>query len=518
MTRWHRFAFAAVALDYIATRALALRQAGSFWFDEAFSTHFAAMPLRQMWMMLQYEHNPLLHFLLLKGWMLLFGNTEIAARLLSAVLGCLAVFAIYLLGKRLYGASAGIFAAFLMSASTLMLYHQTEARMYALEVLLAVLVVYFAWIIRENKGVSNARIAVYALTGILLAHTHITAWALIAGLAFYWLLEQASGLLDARRFKALVYAHAAIILAVLPWLIPVARNKWAAGSISQGWFFSQNADGYFLTHLANMLVNGESGLLIRAATAFLMLCLLAAAFITVERPDWWQKVKNMFSRETWPIGLTIRMDAPSRFLLTLLFAQALIGFALQITVTKYLLTASIPLFLLMARGWQSISSKRVKALAVLCVIAVVLPMHIRLYTQQRHHWREAAAQVASWQADNPEAPVLVHSYAHTLLLQRYLDEPNASRLLPFYPREDGLSLDERIVRYNWQAIVNETNIDSLEAVLRGHDLVMLVSSTPASGEQDPVKKWLWTKGWTLEQIMPYKGYGDPELLVLRRSR
>lgn len=511
-------AFVAIILAYAGTRWLALRQAGSLWFDEAFSAHFSSLPLSPMWQFLQFEHNPLLHFFLLKGWMLAFGGSDLAVRLLSVLFGALTVAVIYAAGRRLYDERAGLFASILVIASTLMLYHQTEARMYALEALLVALLIWLSWEIRQRVTVSIGLVIGYGVAGAMLAHTHVTAWAFLVALTVYWCAEWLAGGIDTRRFKSLVFAQAAIIVSILPWLIVVARNKAAVGTIAQGWFFAQSADGYFLSHLTNMLVSGESAMTIRVAASALLLVLLGVAVFSLAKPDWWQKIRGLFERDAWPVQLITKLTPANRFLLTLVLVQALMGFALQITVTKYLLGLVIPLFLLAASGWSSLSSARLRLLALTALITLTAPMHVRLYTTTRHHWDEVARQVTLLQQQNPEALVLVHSFANALLLQRYQSPTAGSTATPFYPLEDTLSLDERIVRYNWQSLVNEKNVAVLDQNTSSYDTIILVSSTAGSGEQDPVKKRLWQQGWTLEQVLSYKGYGDPEILILRRVR
>ena len=132
-------------------RWLAILNAGSFWFDEMFSVHFAQYNLGKMWELLIYETNPPLHIFLLHFWIKFFGTSEWAVRILSLILGLSSVIVIYLLGKKLFSQRVGLLAAFLMSFSGLQMYHSAEARTYPLFVLLALLSVYFFWQAIESK-------------------------------------------------------------------------------------------------------------------------------------------------------------------------------------------------------------------------------------------------------------------------------------------------------------------------------------------------------------------------------
>src|SRR5690606_20311742 len=118
MKRTHWIWLFAIITLFLATRILVLFQAGSFWFDEAFSVHFASKPLSELWSFLRFEHNPLAHFVLLHAWMKVFGETELAARALSLVAGFFSLITVFLLGKNMFGIRAGLWSAFFFTLST----------------------------------------------------------------------------------------------------------------------------------------------------------------------------------------------------------------------------------------------------------------------------------------------------------------------------------------------------------------------------------------------------------------
>src|SRR3990167_9512842 len=139
--RQHKLILIGIILLGLFLRLFILSQRGSLWFDEAFSVHFAEMPLKQMLHYLRFENNPPLYFVLLHFWMKLFGNTEVVVRLLSMLFGIAAIPLIYMIGRRLYSQTAGIFAAFLLALSPFQVFYSTETRMYSLYLLLALFAV-----------------------------------------------------------------------------------------------------------------------------------------------------------------------------------------------------------------------------------------------------------------------------------------------------------------------------------------------------------------------------------------
>ena len=225
----HKLGFISIVIVFLPTRIATLLKAGSFWFDEAFSIHFSSLPLAEMWILLQFEHNPLVHFLSLHYWMNIFGSSEIAMRSLSLAAGLASLMLIYLLARKLFNREAGLWAMFLMTLSTLQLYHQTEARMYALLTLFILATIYCFWRWHQNQQ-SLLWLTLYSLSAILLVHTHITAWVLPIALTVFFLLEAIE---DKRsKIKAWVFSNSLILLSFLIWFIPVAKNKFSAGQIS----------------------------------------------------------------------------------------------------------------------------------------------------------------------------------------------------------------------------------------------------------------------------------------------
>ena len=89
--------------------------------------------------------QPPLYFLILHFARWIFGDSEWALRLPSAVAGWLCIPAIYLLGKKLYSEREGIMAALLVSVLWAPVYFSQEARPLSLLILLSILTSYFWW-------------------------------------------------------------------------------------------------------------------------------------------------------------------------------------------------------------------------------------------------------------------------------------------------------------------------------------------------------------------------------------
>lgn len=137
-----------ITLIGVALRILLLGSKG-IWLDESFSVWVSNHSVAEMlqWIVKIDQHPPL-YYLLLHYWIKLGGDAPFNVRLLSALFGAGAIPIIYLTGKRLSGAVAGLAAAVLLAVSTYHIYYGQEARMYTLLTF-------------------NASVAIYALVRLL---------------------------------------------------------------------------------------------------------------------------------------------------------------------------------------------------------------------------------------------------------------------------------------------------------------------------------------------------------------
>ncbi len=145
------------------------------WYDEAITIKVAEMSLRDM---INFTHSgshetgfPPIYYLLMKGWINLFGNSPAAVRLSSAICGIFTVLAIYGIGRKLFNESLGLYMGLLMAVSPMDIYYSQETRGYALQVLLLCMAIYFFILALEknHKGWWWS----YAATIIVAIYIHV---------------------------------------------------------------------------------------------------------------------------------------------------------------------------------------------------------------------------------------------------------------------------------------------------------------------------------------------------------
>lgn len=105
----------------------------SLWLDEAFSLWMARQPVAEMvaWSV-RIDHHPPLYYMLLRVWLMFWGDEIGAARALSALLSTLTLPVYFIAGVRLVGRRTALWATLLLVVAPFHLRYAQEARMYAL--------------------------------------------------------------------------------------------------------------------------------------------------------------------------------------------------------------------------------------------------------------------------------------------------------------------------------------------------------------------------------------------------
>lgn len=200
------------------------------WLDEALSVHIASLPVGELLDALRSDGHPPLYYLLLHGWIGLFGESDVAVRALSGVFSVLMLPLAWLAGRRLGGPVLGAVALAVVAMSPYVLRYSSESRMYAL-VLLLVLV---GWLLVRSllDGADPRRRAplLAAVSGALLL-THYWSFYLVAVTVV--VLAVAWRRAPAPRRGRLAMAGAAVAgggVFFLPWLPSFLDQLGATGT------------------------------------------------------------------------------------------------------------------------------------------------------------------------------------------------------------------------------------------------------------------------------------------------
>ena len=185
------------------------------WLDEALSVNIARLPLGDLHAALKQDGAPPLYYLLLHVWTGIFGSGNEAARTLSGLCMAGAAVAIFFATQRFTNRTAAWIAVILMATSPYAIRYATEARMYALVVLLVACGTVAAQ--RAIEKPSLGRLAVFALFVALALYTQYWCFYIVgvAGLLFAWMWWRGEHREAGRKlFVATIVGG----LAFLPWL------------------------------------------------------------------------------------------------------------------------------------------------------------------------------------------------------------------------------------------------------------------------------------------------------------
>jgi mannosyltransferase len=220
------------AIDFLIITLLVLAAATrvwkldhqNIWLDEAVSWDTGKRSLPELIEQTRGDIHPPLYYVLVHGWMAMFGESPAALRMLSVVFGLVAIFLAVMLMSRWLPRGPAALALLWLVVSPHMVAYAQEARMYAAvtAAMLAVCLFYRRW-------VESGHTSVGALVGIVLSMTaglylHYFTALILPALWLHVLLTHA----NVRRW---LVANLAIAVLYLPWL-PTAVDQLTRG---QSW-------------------------------------------------------------------------------------------------------------------------------------------------------------------------------------------------------------------------------------------------------------------------------------------
>ncbi len=211
--------------------------ADGFWKNELFSLTWIRQPVT--WLLgegMRTETNPPLHYLLLKGWTALFGTSEVAARLPSAIASLAAVAVALRLGQAIERGPAALLGGLFLAITPVQIVFSHEARAYALLPLFAGLAMLGAHRLLRAAAAPGTPPATAALwfglgcAGLL--HTHATGAFAVAALGLACLIALIGTPNPGPVLRRLILAGLAAGLAAAPVLLALARQS---GSDNIAW-------------------------------------------------------------------------------------------------------------------------------------------------------------------------------------------------------------------------------------------------------------------------------------------
>ncbi|MCM3926025.1 glycosyltransferase family 39 protein, partial [Frankia sp. AiPs1] len=224
-----RLLLAAVAVAVAVGAVMRFATPSHLWLDESLTVAIASRPVPDLLHALRHDGSPPLYYLLLHGWIRVFGDGDIAVRALSGVLSLLTLPLAWLAGRRVGRIAftagngerdaptwVGVATLLMFACSPYAIRYGSETRMYSLVVLL-VLVFGFA-AVRALERSTLPRLATLTLATAALVYTHYWTFLVIFTVAAF-LLVQARRRPHYRRVTLRAFAAMAASAALFaPWM------------------------------------------------------------------------------------------------------------------------------------------------------------------------------------------------------------------------------------------------------------------------------------------------------------
>ena len=455
------------------------------WLDEAYSLKFAQLNLHEIFFLDQ--DTPPLYYGILHWWIPVFGTSEWALRLPSALFGTASIFAIYKVGRRLFDEEAGVLSALLLAVSVLHVRYAQEARTYTLTVFLTLLSMYFFLGLLKKIGLKNS--IGYVICSTLLIYSHVYGLFIILAQNIYFVGNLfLSRRATARSLSRWIALQALLVVLFSPWISNLLERTL---EVQESFWIPQS----HLRDVYSSFIAYASG-----SRWLLLLYILLSSFALVSlQGAGGGAARNDASAPSGGQRWRLHLAGADKvaFLLVWLAVPIVVPFIISqvmqpIYVTRYTIVASLALLILVARGISSIPKPPIK-LATIGVIVVLTLVQLDGYyvTSRKEQWRDATRYVDS------------HSRQGDVVLFNATDA-----MLPF----NYYSLSGQLTKKGVSK-VDEKGIEAFLESLTGAERVWLILSHAGKNQA------LITKGLSQSfAVSSHEVYYDIEVYLFSRVR
>jgi len=471
---------------------------GSLWNDEAFSRHFALMPIGQALRYLATDVHPPLHAVALHIWMKAFGASVLAMRSLSFLFAIAGIAVFMRLARELFGRREAFLAGILAAFSPLMVYYGADARMYAMTFFLACLSSLLFW--KTAEGDDRAREA-WMWVSLALALTHLTGALVLLGQGAYLFFSKERRPL----FLKLFWRFLAIALVLMVWLVPAATFRLAG--ISKEWQFrSGQEDLHASLSLLYWIWLGKNKAQLGIAFVITGLLTFAGVLRRSERRPYFNVTRESAFLFAW-LGCAF---APFLF-----FPNV---------TPRYLIAAAPPFYLLLVRGFLKTSRRRLLSLVfgVFLIVFISLPGLAVQYATRSYNWDRVAEWIDARQA--PGDRVVYGWFADKLAVDAVGGtKVSESDTYGLYPFDDAFDEDERYSAHAGTLAISARDLDRMAPYFAGAERVFFIPNfyltlREGGASDEAVVGWINAHGWFLADRLEPRGRTQGVWLLVRKEK
>ena len=438
----------ALVLSALTLASLAARLPGmgiSLWLDEGLSVGISSHPVADIPGLLVQDGSPPLYYVVLHGWMALFGRSVEAVRALSLAFATIAVPVAFWAGDRLFGRRTAWMAAGLMATSSFVTLYAREARMYSLVVVLTL--VCTTALARALLFGHRRCLPVFVAALTLLLYTH--NWGLYVALGSVLAVVVAERLGADVEWRAVAKAFGAVALLYAPWLPTLAAQAAHTGAP-----WSQRPDlGDLLGAIPTVVGDRAAGLVLVVSA---VPALLAARWS-------WRSDSGRLVAVLGAVGLGALVVA---------WAASLVEPA---WATRYFAVLVAPVLLLAAAGLARDGARGVLALAIVALVWLDPGDRVALFGPASIPRKANVGPAAAVVADRLRpGDVVVSTHMEQIPLLHYYLGPHLRYADPMGPVADPTVVDWRQALDRVQAATPEEGLVPLvESLEQGGNLVLV---------------------------------------------
>lgn len=299
---------------------------------------------------------------------------------------------VYVLGRHLFDEEVGLMSAFILAISSFNIQYSQEARMYSLMLFLTLLSMYF--FVRFLERSSLAISVGYMLSTVLLLYTHVFGLFVVIAQNIYLLTLLLFSPERTFRFRNWLGLQAVVIALFGPWIVVLIDKALSVEKSGMPVPTGPAADTIVQSTLATYANTLIQTFTTYAGTTLLMVVFFALAVLSLftyrklrGSMDWKAPLKAL---ESYSWELRISKTVTVYFLLVWLltisvipligarFVAEMFSKSELIYPTRYLIGASVALYVLAAKGLRNINYRYAK-LAVICVVAILAAANLQTH-------------------------------------------------------------------------------------------------------------------------------------------
>ena len=159
------------------------------WLDETYSAFVAKLPFFELLRFVAGDVHPPLFYLLLSGWVRLFGDAQVQLRLFSVALSVAGTIPMFFLARRALGPRFGAYATALFAFSPMLLVYSSEVRSYMLFLLTLLCLLLVHWMIAVEQKDGRWMILLYGALSAMLFYVHYLSVFILVGLFSHWVFH-----------------------------------------------------------------------------------------------------------------------------------------------------------------------------------------------------------------------------------------------------------------------------------------------------------------------------------------